>query len=258
MKNMDEGRAKMYFWVLLDVLLVIFAVSFLFYGLPALRNYGNSFQPVRVLTVSGEGKTTVAPDLANASFSVLSQGKSPEDLAAQNNEKMSAVIKFVKSQGVSDKDIKTTSYNLQPDYKYDENIRISYIVGYTLTQTLYVKIRDLEKVAAIIGGLAPLGVNQIGGVDFTVDDKEKFLAVARAEAFSRAKDKAAEMAGQNGARLGRVMNISETPIAFPYFNGGVYKAEMGMGGAPSAPPAPTIEPGSEEITTNVSVTYELL
>ena len=249
-------KPKTYFWILLDVLILVAVVNLVFFVMPAIKRFGNSLAPTRTITISAEGKTTVTPDLAEASFSVLSRGKNPVDLADTNNQKMSAVVEFLKSEGIADKDIKTTAYNLSPDYKYDPKTESSFITGYTLTQTVNVKMRDFKKVPEIIGGLTPLGVNQIGGINFTIDDPEKFLATARADAFGKAQIKAAEMAAENSVRLGRIVNIYESHNApVPY-----YRSVAGFGAEAMAAPsvaAPTIEPGAQEITAQVSLTYEL-
>ena len=78
----------------------------------AVSNWGSSLMPARTLTVSAQGKTTATPDLAEISFSVVSQGKDPNALNADNNQKMSAVINFVKSLDVASSDIATTNYDL--------------------------------------------------------------------------------------------------------------------------------------------------
>ncbi len=248
-------KAKVWFWILLDVLIAAAAVNLVLFVMPTVQRFGNSLAPIRTITVSAEGKTTVSPDIAVSSFSVLSQGKNPKDLADSNNQKISAVIQFVKSEGIDSKDIATTAYNLSPDYRYDQNTQRNYITGYTLTQTVTVKMRDFKKVPEIIGGLTPLGVNQIGGINFTVENNEKFLGIARSDAFNKAKAKAAEMVAQNSARLGRLLNIAEaqTPIPIRYYAQGMALKDMAV---PSVAP-PTIEPGTQEIIDVVTLTYEL-
>jgi uncharacterized protein YggE len=252
---MELNKAKTYFWILLDLFVAVAIINLMFFVMPAIKKYGNSLAPTRTMSVSAEGKTTVTPDLAQASFSVVSRGKNPTDLADMNNQKMSAVINFLKSEGLADKDIKTTAYNLSPDYQYEPKTGRSTITGYTLTQTVSVKMRDFKKVPEIIGGLTPLGINEIGGINFSVEDPEKFLVTARADAFGKAQAKAAEMAAGNGVRLGRIVNIMEsqgTPPT-PY-----YQAESRAGTmAAPAVAVPTIEPGSEELTDQVFLTYEL-
>lgn len=250
---MNPEKTKGYLWVLLNLVLAAVFLNIVFFVMPLLNRFADSFNPSRVISVGAEGKTTVAPDLAQFSFSVLTQGQDPSTIVDSNNRKVTAAIEFVKSRGIEPKDIKTTGYSLNPDYQYDERTRRSNIVGYTITQNVNVKVRDFAKLPGLLAGLTPAGVNQISGISFNVEDPEKFLSEARKQAFERARAKAETMASQNGVRLGRVVNVSEfsSPPPIPYF--GRVEA-LGKGGD-IAPP--TIEPGTEEITVQVSVTYEL-
>src|SRR3989344_5578225 len=149
---MENIQSKKYFWILLDVFIAVAIINIFFFVMPAINKFGESFAPAHTLSVTAEGKTTVSPDVAEISFSVVSQGTNPETLSTANNDKMSAVINNIKSNGIDAKDIKTTNYDLQPNYSYDKNTGRSYIYNYTLTQTVFVKVRDLEKVATVIGG----------------------------------------------------------------------------------------------------------
>ncbi len=244
---------KNYFWLLLNILIVGIIVNLVFFVMPAIQKFGDSMAPARILAVTSEGKTTVSPDIAEVSFSVVSQGENPEKLASANNDKMAAVVNNIKSNNVDAKDIETTNYDLQPNYSYDKNTGRSYIYGYTLTQTVLVKIRDLKKVATVIGGVTPLGVNQMGNVSFQVEDPEKFLGEARAEAFLKAKTKAEEIAKTSGVKLGKIVGVAEYQNSpMPYYK----SAAIGMGGGEAAS-VPTIEPGTQELKLNVSVTYSL-
>lgn len=247
-------KAKYYFWVLLDIGIAVIIFGGIFFVMPAVRRFGNLTPATRTITVTAEGKATVTPDLAESSFSVVSRGKNPEELADGNNQKVSAAIQFLKSEGIEGKDIKTVGYSLSPDYRYDPQTERNFITGYTLTQTVLVKMRDLNKVAKVIGGLTPLGVNQIGGINFSIEDQENPLSLARGEAMKKAEAKAREMAAQGGARLGRLVNISESQGGFPipyYYAAGTLRAE------PAAVAAPTIEPGSQEVKDQITLVYEL-
>ncbi len=252
---MQTENYKSWFWLLLDVALGVLILIWLFAGLPAALKFRDSLSSASTIGVTSEGKTTVSPDIAEVSFSVVSRGRNPQELADANNRKMSAVIDNIKSQGVADKDIKTTGYDLSPDYQYDRNTQRSFITGYTLTQTVHVKIRDLAKVADILAGVTPLGVNQIGGIIFKVDNEDAALAAARADAIGKAKAKAQEMARASGASLGRLLSVSEFGGVQPFYYD---KSALGMGGMGAAPvAAPSIQPGTQDVTVNVSLTYEL-
>jgi uncharacterized protein YggE len=237
------------------VLMAVVIVSLLAL-IPTALKWGNSLYPSRTVTVNAEGKTTISPDIAYVSFSVLTEGSNPVKIEEDNAKKMTDAINFVKEQGIDSKDIATTSYNLSPRYEYDKEKRTTHISGYTLTQTANLKIRDFKKVAPILGGLSESGVNQIGSVTFSVEDPDKYITPARDEAFTKAQAKAREMAAKNGVKLGRVLNFSdysgETPRPYQ-----TYSLEAKGGGVSQTSFAPPIEPGTQELTVQVSVTYEL-
>lgn len=246
---------------------LIFIGVMIFYSMfwGPLATISSSFAPVRTVSVVGEGKVTVSPDIARLSFSVVSEGKDPTALANDNNTKMSEVINFIKSQGVDAKDIKTTQYNLLPkyDYGYEPCVlgtvcpskpRVPSIVGYTLTQEVSVKVRDIAKVASILGGLPERGINQIGSIMFDVDDPERSLGEARTEAFQKAREKAEIMASAAGVKLGRVVSFGESMGGYPM---PYYDRTLGAGVAEATKAAPSIEPGTREVTVNVNIVYEI-
>src|SRR5882724_9555417 len=245
METKTEAKLKKYFWVSLDLALFAVFVVLIFFVAPAVDRFSNSLPAVRTIVVSAEGKATASPDTANLSFSVLSQGKNADALSDINNKKMNDAIAFVKSQGIDAKDIATAGYNLNPNYVWDPKTQRSSLDGYTLTQTVNVKIRDLSKTAKILAGLTPLGINQIGGVSFTIDDPESYTQQARTDAIAKAKHKAEDIARAAGLSLGRVMAVSESqqgggPI--PY-----YAMSAGVASQDKAPVPPTIEPGTQDV-----------
>ncbi len=253
---MNETKARVWFWILLNVLIAALIVFVLGGALPSAMQYGSSLAPAREVTVSAQGKTTATPDLAEISLSVVSQGADPQGLSNDNNTKMNAVMQFLGSQGIATSDIMTTGYNLQPDYQYDKQSNKTTIFGYTLTQTVQVKIHDLTKVASVLGGLAPLGVNQIGGVSFTFNDKTDIVAAARADAMNKAEAMASALASESGASLGKVVSVSENSvIPYPATVYNMASTAGAMGALSSV--APTIQPGTQDVTDNVTVTYAL-
>lgn len=248
-------QSKNWFWIILNGLMVILIVLGLF-AAKALWGYGRSVYPSRVVSVNAEGKVVVSPDVANLSFSVITEDKDPEKIQNENNAKINTALDFVKGEGVDAKDIKTSGYNLSPRYEYDEKTRRSFISGYTLVQNITVKIRDLSKTGKIIGGLPSRGINEITSLSFSIEDQDKFLNDARQEAFDKARAKAEAMAKQNRVRIKRVITFSEVTGGYP---GPIIYAEAGYGkgGALGAPVPPRIEPGSQEVTVQVSVVYEI-
>lgn len=253
---MDNTELKKYFWPILNLLLIVLVILGMF-SISALRRYTDSLSSNRTISISAEGKTVVAPDLAKFNFSVVTEGKDTVKISEENTSKMNKAIDYVKSQGIEAKDIQTSGYSLSPKYEYDEDRRMSFISGYALTQTVYVQIRDFSKVSTILGALPGLGINNISSLSFTIENQDASLKVARDQAFEKALAKAKEMAKQNGVRIKRVVTFSDYQNNYP-----IYAKSMsyGMGGgvaAEMAVPAPSIEPGSQEVTVNVSVTYEI-
>jgi hypothetical protein len=254
--NNNLESLKKYFWPILNLLLIVLVILGIF-SVSALRRYTDSISSNRTISISAEGKTVVTPDIAKVNFSVVTEGKDTVKISEENVAKMNKAIDFVKSQGVEAKDIQTAGYSLSPKYEYDEKTRESYISGYTLTQTVYIQIRDFSKISGILGALPGFGVNNISSLSFTIENQDASLKVARDQAFEKALAKAKEMAKQNGVRIKRVITFSDYQNNYP-----IYAKSMsyGMGGgvaAESAVPAPSIEPGSQEVTVNVSITYEI-
>ncbi len=216
--------------------------------------WSRSLQPARTITISSEGTATVKPDIAMVSFTVVSEGADPVVLQNDNNQKINQAIALVKGFAVDPKDIQTSGYSLSPRYQYNAKTGKSSIDGYTLTQTVVVKIRNLDNAGKVLGGLPALGINQISGPNFSVEDPEKYLNDARGEAFAKARVKAVQLARFNGVSLGGVVSFSEN-------QGGGYPMPMyakaeGMGGDHGSVP-PQIEQGSEDVRVNVSVTFEI-
>ena len=131
-----------------------------------------------------------------------------------NSPKSRAVVEFLKKQGVEEKDIKTVSYNVYPQYSYPR-FDTPQINGYEVTQKFEVKIRDLDKTNIILDGLVLAGANNIANVSFTVDDPEKLKEEARSKAIKDAKKKADALEDQLGIRLGKIVNFSENTGGYP-------------------------------------------
>src|SRR3989344_3530677 len=246
MPNNKIESFRSWFWVILNVALIA-VIVLAFVSIKALSRYSRSIQAAQTITVSADGKVTVVPDLATIHFSVFAEGPDPVKLQTENNAKMEEAINYIKGQGVDAKDIKTTNYNLSPKYVYNPKPGQSPIDAYTLNQSVEVKIRDFAKISPILGTLPSRGINEISGPTFSVDDPDKFLNQAREEAFTKAKEKAKAIVSFADARLGRVVTFSESSGYPPiiYFDRAVKEAGMGGG---ALPPAPAVEPGSQEAT----------
>lgn len=255
-------KTKNYLGIAVIVSIIIVAFS----AWSAARSYSRSIEPssFRSFSVSGVGEVVAVPDVAEFTFSVITQGGTDiADLQKANTEKTNAAIDFVKSQSVDVKDIKTQGYNLEPRYQYYNCYRPlgevepcppPEIVGYTITQTVLVKIRDFAKIGDILGGVIDAGANSVSQLNFTIDDPAEIQNQAREKAIDEAREKAKSIAKAAGFSLGRLLSISESGAVPPpiYY---AREAALGVGGADLA--APKIEPGSQEVTANITLIYEI-
>lgn len=254
MENYSKDVLFKFLSVFVGVLAIVI-IYVVFFG--PLNSYTGSLYYARTVSVSASDKVTAIPDIANLSFSVVTEGADISAITNDNNSKINNAIAMAKGNGVNDKDIQTTDYNLVPVYTqagvYSLNF-VPTIAKYQLTQTVALKVRDFSKISNILNSLISLKINNIGGISFTIDEPEKYLADARAKAFQKAHDKALVMAQQNGLSLGKIVSVSDYSSGYA----ASYKTASGMGGAPMAESvAPVIQPGSQDITANVNITYEI-
>lgn len=212
-------------------------------------------------TVSGKGKVFAKPDVAVLSLGVKTERqKTASEAVAQNTKKMNEVMASLKKSGIDEKDIKTTAYNLNPVYDYSKPINGGELQGYELMQNVDVKIHDLSKVGDIIKVATDAGANQIGNINFTIDDLEVVKAQARAEAIKIAQAKAKTMAKSADFRIGDIMSIYENEQPYPPIMYGDKAVGLGLGGSSevAAPvPSPDIQVGTNEITVEVNITYQI-
>lgn len=206
------------------------------------------------ITISGEGRVTAIPDIATISIGVTTEKKEVADAQKENTEKINKIVRELKELEIDDKDIKTSSYNIYPKYDYSEGG--GRLVGYVVDQQLTIKIRNLEIVGKILGKVAELGANQIGGLQFTIDDQETLKQEAREKALANARGKAEALAKISGVKLGKIVSFSESSDGYePYPYYARAEAAYGFGGGESA--APNIQTGSLDIMVYATVSYEI-
>jgi len=272
MDNQDFSQfhlAKKHFlFAALSVVLIVFVVVLIVSTIVEIQNkiksaryIGQSQNVQNAITISDTGEVYVKPDLAQISFSVVTEAATVKEVMDNNAKIMNDVIDAVKAKGVEQKDLKTTTFNIQPRYEYREDGQTllygsgkRVLVGYEITQTLQAKIRDLERVGDIISAATASGANEVSALVFTVDQQDEYKKEARAQAIEKAKSKAEELALQLGIKLGRISSFSESSYDPWYYADSVSLKNMGVGGAASQP---QIETGENKISVTVSITYEI-
>ena len=237
--------------------IIVALFSFLIISFWFVYEYSKNIQGQRVITVIGEGKEIVIPNIAEISIGIIAEGENLKTIQEESNKKMNKIIEFVKSEGIDQKDIKTKNYSIYP--KYDYNVSPYRIIGYSLNQNLIVKVRDLSKIDDILKNVVKYGANNISGLNFTVDDLEVYLEKAKEKAILDAKEKAEKIAKTAGLKLGRIISISD-PLE-PKMGLTPWYSEAGRGGGDivgsSIEITPKIEPGSQEIKAQVSIIFEI-
>lgn len=205
-------------------------------------------------SVTGFGKITAVPDIAliGAGFEVTK--KTVAEAQKENTEKMNEFYKDLKTLGISEKDIRTSQYSINPRYEYPPE-RKPELVGYTITHAFEIKIRDLEKISKAISLFGEHGLNQVGGLTFTIDDPDKLKQQAMEKAIENAKEKAARIAGASGIKLGPIVSFSEnTQLPPPHpIMPMMERAEKDM-----AIDLPPIQSGSQDVESTVTVSYEIV
>lgn len=205
------------------------------------------------ITISGEGKVTSQPDLAKMDLGVQVDGATVKAAQEQNTKKMNAITTALIALGVKKEDLQTSQYSIQP--KIDWSNGKQTILGYTVTQSLAVKVRNLDSVGDVLAKAGELGANQVGGMNFTVDDPTSLQDKARSKAFTDARKKADTLSKQLGLSIVKVVTFSESsqnPIIYP-----MMAKSYGMDSVAAAPPSPEIQSGTLDVTSDVSVTFEV-
>lgn len=247
-------------------MLAIFLLVLTFSGLKEYRYIGSGTTATNTISVTGEGEVFAVPDLASFSVTIQEEAKEVKDAQKVATQKTNDIIAYLKSAGIADKDIKTTDYSVYPKYNWQQEVCAvgrpcvpgkQVMEGFTVSQTIAVKVRDTEKAGDILSEVGNKGANTVSGLNFTIDDEDKLKSEARAKAIADAESKAEELAEQLGVDLVRIVGFSE--------NGGGYapmymkreamavSMDSSMGGAP----APELPVGENKIQSSVSVTYEI-
>jgi uncharacterized protein YggE len=212
--------------------------------------------PVPVIRVSGEGKVAVKPDMAILNLGVVREADTAREALNANNEAMARIIETMKEAGVAGRDLQTSGFSIQPRYFYPkrnaEREEPPKIVGYTVSNQLTVRIRDLENLGAVIDRSVTLGANSNGNIVFANDDPSEAISSARAEAMKDARQRAETLARAAGAELGMLLEISEN-FSRPMPQG-IQRARFAAEAADAAVP---VESGENSYSVTVQASWSI-
>jgi hypothetical protein len=276
----DKKSLQNYLFAAATLFLVVCTLSMVSFASSYAKSSDND--NYRTFTVSAEGKAVGVPDVAEFSFTVFTEGNTDVSvIETENSQKNKAIVDYLRSKKIDLKDIKTDEYSVQPRYT-NVSCRNGVcpnptIEGYTVSQTTSVKIRNFSLIGDVLSNVSALKVNNVSQLSFKVDDKAKLENEAREKAIKIAMQKAEDIAKSAGFNVGKLTNLSES--FYP-----VYASNRGVGGAMMQKadfamesmvmsdssvsseeselveaPALTAEvnPGTEEIQANISLTYTI-
>ena len=213
----------------------------------------NEAAPLRTLSVAGSGQAYLSPDIAYIYLGVHTEKLTAAESVAENTAQTETVITAIKDFGIDAKDIRTTNFSIWPMDKYDP------VSGtptgektYAVDNTVYVTVRELDKLGDLLDTVVQAGANTVNSVQFDVADKDEALKTARADAVKDAQEKAKELAEASGLSLGEIQSIGFVDSnPYPVFDG-----KGGGGGAAEAASVP-IQPGQLTFSVSVNISYEI-
>ncbi|OLP57143.1 hypothetical protein BJF92_06325 [Rhizobium rhizosphaerae] len=210
-----------------------------------------------VIAVTGTGQASAAPDMAMVSFSVVTQEKEARAALSGNNAAMAKVLEAMKAQGIEPRDLQTSGFAINPQYVYPQNKEGDnhppQLVGYQVANTLSVRVRQIDKLGEILDQAVTLGVNQGGGIQFSIDKPEALQEEARKAAVADAMAKARTLAQAAGITLGKVVDVREQagrmePVP-------MMARAMAKDMAAEAVP---VAAGESSVTVNVDMQFEIV
>ncbi len=250
--------------VLVGVAAIVALLAYTYFAIVQARNLAQ--MPVSI-TIDGKGEVFARPDIATFSFSVTAKENDATTAQSTSAERMNAIVSYLKGAGIEEKDIKTTGYNLYPRYEYPDTrcnefgcppVGEPTLIGYEVSQTVTVKVRNTGDAGKLISGVGELGATNVSGLSFTIDDEDSLKEEARTAAIADAKMKAEKLADELGVKLVRMTGYWEDQ-GNPYYGYGMggdamYSAKAESMDAMISPEIPT---GEQTITSNVHITYEI-
>lgn len=207
----------------------------------------------RYITVTGKGKISATPDIAWVLSGVSTHAKTASEALNKNNNLMQGVIQVLRDAKIKDKNIQTSGFNVHPVYDYPKNSTPPKLTSYRVSNTVTVKIIDIDKLGELLDKLVSSGSNKISGIRLGFDNNMELLNEARKNAIANARNKAQLYAQAADVNVGNVVSINELNTRLPqpvYRHAEMDRAKM------MASSVPVIR-GEQDISTSVTVVYEL-
>jgi uncharacterized protein YggE len=206
--------------------------------------------PPARLIVNGEGSVSVSPDYAVITSGVTAQAKTAKEATDANTKAMAALNAALQQAGVATSDIQTVRFTVSPVYGSPQPNHAPPLVGYSVSNELGIKVRQIAKVGEILDSLIAAGATDAGSVQFRHSDTSKSLDQARQAAIADARRKAEVYAQASGLKLGGVAWVTENPAYAP-------ASPMGGMRVLTASPAVPIAAGEDTLRVQITVGFEV-
>ncbi len=232
----------------LSILVTLFAIRVFGFSIPI--HTTSTTMTTSEFSMVGEGKVDVVPDIAYVDVGVVVNKAASADLAQKQVDQVhNAIVAAVKQLGITAEDVKTTNYNVNPNYDYTDGA--NKIAGYNGNATISIKVMDKTITGKVTQAAVAAGANEVQNTRFVVAHPEKYREMARDKAIENAKEQAEKLAKKLGIRLGAITNISESGDGSRPMPIYAMKASMDAGGPPV-----DLQAGEESITSRVTLYFE--
>ncbi|HWC28778.1 MAG TPA: SIMPL domain-containing protein [Dehalococcoidia bacterium] len=211
--------------------------------------------PVTGINAIGTGEAIGEPDVMVLNIGVSAQRTTIAEAREAAGAAQAGVIAALKQNGVADKDIQTVQFNISPQYDFSGVRGQGQIIGYVVSNVVTAKVRDLSKASAAVDAATEAGGNDavVQGLWFGIDDPTELQKQAREQAVDKAREQAQQLADNAGAKLGKLLSISETSGNIPYGRDAAFPTG-GLAGTDVQNPTP-VESGELTVTVTVNVLY---
>ena len=211
-----------------------------------------------LISVSGQAEVKVAPD--EAVFNIEVKNINKDLLAAKNlnDEVVRKILALARTYQIEPQNVQTDYINVEPDYEEEEvNGKTRRVfVGYDVSKTVVVRLRDLSRFETLFSDLLKAGVTRIRNVEFRTTELRKHKDQARAMAIRAAREKAVALAKEIGQGVGLAFSITEEDTESRRDNASNNSFSTGGSGIMSGSES-TFAPGQISIRAQVSVSFRL-
>lgn len=252
---MKNNKILIIFISIFIIFSTIFVGINIFSELKSIRYIGKN-DLRNTLSVMGQGEIYVRPNIAVINFSVRNEGSTAQNVLDNNTQKTNQLIDFLKTNNIDEKNIKTIAFNIYPIYEYEkEDFHPSgkrILVGYQAYHSVEVRIYNIDKIGFILDGAIKSGANEVGGINFLIEQENEYAKKVELMAIDDAKKKALELADKLGVRLVQIVNYKEDGQPISFIDQGReldFQTAEGM--------SPDIQFGKNRIFSNVILTYEI-